>query len=292
MSRKIAAALAVVTALSLSGCKSDDSKSDSPFKGNDSDRSQIIDKAVKANKDKPIPSSDAKIDGEVKLKIKEPSNSYNIDVDGKVKAEYDADSGDASASFKGKVKVPGKGFTNDKMDLQGYAHKAGSVYDLYGSMNGMWVKTTTPSKNIDSALNKVRNSNPSAIPSINPSNYANNDYADVKVSEKGDNYVIKVTPKDKVIDRLITSAQRSKVNIDKKSIKASLELEVDKKSYALNSLDLQVEGKTTDGSASVDGSLKLKIDRKANVTIKLPDAAKNAQPLSGSRSTFSPSPVG
>ena len=225
MSRKIAAALAVVTALSLSGCKSDDSKSDSPFKGNDSDRSQIIDKAVKANKDKPIPSSDAKIDGEVKLKIKEPSNSYNIDVDGKVKAEYDADSGDASASFKGKIKVPGKGFTNDKMDLQGYAHKAGSVYDLYGSMNGMWVKTTTPSKNIDSALNKVRNSNPSAIPSINPSNYANNDYADVKVSEKGDNYVIKVTPKDKVIDQLITSAQRSKVNIDKKSIKASLELE-------------------------------------------------------------------
>ena len=90
-------------------------------------RSQIIDKAVKANKDKPIPSSDAKIDGEVKLKIKEPSNSYNIDVDGKVKAEYDADSGDASASFKGKIKVPGKGFTNDKMDLQGYAHKAGSV---------------------------------------------------------------------------------------------------------------------------------------------------------------------
>ena len=32
MSRKIAAALAVVTALSLSGCKSDDSKSDSPLR--------------------------------------------------------------------------------------------------------------------------------------------------------------------------------------------------------------------------------------------------------------------
>ena len=114
-------------------------------------------------------------------------------------------------------------------------------------------------------------------------------YVDIDVKENGDDYIATVTPKDVVINQLVSQAGKEGVKINKNDVKVKLVVTTKKSDYSLKELKADVDIKSTDDKFSLKGNANMKIEEK-DVSIDVPKSAKNGtsvplQELLGSSSS-------
>ena len=114
-------------------------------------------------------------------------------------------------------------------------------------------------------------------------------YVDIDVKENGDDYIATVTPKDVVINQLVSQAGKEGVKINKNDVKVKLVVTTKKSDYSLKELKADVDIKSTDDKFSLKGNANMKIEGKDG-SIDVPKSAKNGtsvplQELLGSSSS-------
>lgn len=300
MSRKAIAVAAVAAVLTVSACSSE--------KTADIDGATLMSKvssklSSNTQKGDKIFTKDGVLTASIDFEAKAPSSSgikegkAKGDLEMKVDSEKHGIAIKAKGDFKGKAfKDVSKGMSDKGSgSIEAYGEKTNDGgYRVYFNANDkQWKYTSVGKSDYQSFLNEVQKSAKQQSGNLKGKidKFMNDakQYVDIDVKENGDDYIATVTPKDVVINQLVSQAGKEGVKINKNDVKVKLVVTTKKSDYSLKELKADVDIKSTDDKFSLKGNANMKIEEK-EVSIDVPKSAKNGtsvplQELLGSSSS-------
>ena len=291
MSRKAIAVAAVAAVLTVSACSSE--------KNADIDGATLMSKvssklSSNTQKGDKIFTKDGVLTASIDFEVKAPSSSgieegkMKGDLEVKVDSEKHGIAIKAKGDFKGKAfKDVSKGMSDKGSgSIEAYGEKTNDGgYRVYFNANDkQWQYTSVGKSDYQSFLNEVQKSAKQQSGNLKGKidKFLMNDakqYVDIDVKENGDDYIATVTPKDLVVNQLVSQAGKDGVKINKNDVKVKLVVTADKSDYSLKELKADVDIKSTDDKFSVKGNANIKVEEK-DVSIDVPQNAKNGKSVS------------
>ncbi|MDO4887762.1 MAG: hypothetical protein Q3979_03515 [Actinomycetaceae bacterium] len=237
--------------------------------GEDLTGPQLIDKILEENENSQVP---ATIDGKLDMDITGTPNDASVD--GNLEFKYDRDKEAFSLKVDGKVE---DSTNNEDFAAQVLGEQDGSNYKVYGEYGGQWAQTEIARDQIEALMQQAQAQ--SASQSDTKASEYLDMYADVEVTESGDDLVVRAAPKAAVLKELATRSEGGTFEVDPDNSEAFLRLVVNKDDLQIKSFAAAVDVKSKDGKGSIKGELSFDIDMDADVSVTIPDEAKNGQPF-------------
>lgn len=290
MSRKAIAVAAVAAVLTVSACSSE--------KNADIDGATLMSKvssklSSNTQKGDKVFTKDGTLTASIDFEVKAPSSSGIEEgkMKGDLEVKVDSEKHGIAVKAKGDFKGNGlKGLPNGLADkgsgsIEAYGEKTNDGgYRVYFNTNDkQWQYTSLGKSDYESLLNEVQKSAKQQSGNLKGKidKFLNDakQYVDIDVKENGDDYIATVTPKDLVVNQLVSQAGKEGVKINKNDVKVKLVVTADKSDYSLKEMKADVDIKSTDDKFSVKGEANIKVEEK-DVSIDVPQNAKNGKSVS------------
>ena len=290
MSRKVIAVAAVAAVLTVSACSSE--------KAADIDGATLVSKvSSKLSSDvqggDKLIKKDGTVTASIDFEFKSPSSSGTEEGKAKGDLEVKVDSEKDGVAVKAKGDFNGKGLKGlpsgigDKGSgsIEAYGEKTNDGgYKFYFNVNDkQWQYVSVGKADYQSLLREVQKAAKQKSGNIKDQvdKFMNDakQYVDIDVKENGDDYIATVTPKDLVVNQLVSQASKKGVKINKNDVKVKLVVTANKSDYSLKEMKADVDIKSTDDKFSVKGNANIKVEEK-DVSIDVPKSAKNGKSVS------------